>query len=103
MNPKNEPFDLYHLLRCDNFSVIEKLWRDDGRCGEDYTINGKPGQCDPTKEENEKGPCCSSGGWCGSSHNHCNCTTCVDYRQKQGDIYVYLGSQKFIGRLFHRI
>merc|ERR1719402_1222714 len=34
--------------------------------------NGKPGQCDPTANANEKGPCCSRGGWCGNTKAHCN-------------------------------
>lgn len=27
-------------------------------------------------------PCCSAGSWCGSSNGHCNCPTCVDFRQE---------------------
>jgi len=58
----------------------EKLWRDDGRCGQDYLLpSGKPGQCDPAANENEKGPCCSQHGWCGNTDEHCECSSCVNY------------------------
>merc|ERR1719153_71268 len=40
------------------------------------------GACDPDAWANEKGPCCSSWGWCGNSDGHCSCPTCVDYRGK---------------------
>ncbi|XP_066268804.1 uncharacterized protein [Branchiostoma lanceolatum] len=55
-----------------------KKWRSDLRCGSSYPAPGaNPGQCDP----NGASPCCSSGGWCGSSTAHCTCSLCVDYRQ----------------------
>eukprot|EP00928_Gymnodinium_smaydae_P026909 TRINITY_DN20979_c0_g1_i2.p1 TRINITY_DN20979_c0_g1~~TRINITY_DN20979_c0_g1_i2.p1 ORF type:complete len:318 (+),score=49.37 TRINITY_DN20979_c0_g1_i2:277-1230(+) len=34
------------------------------------------GSCDPRGGN----PCCSPGGWCGASPQHCGCTGCVDYR-----------------------
>ena len=74
-------------------------WRDDGRCGLKFPLpNGQPTQCDPNANFNEGelksietflvclpvGPCCSTGGWCGSSIYHC-CSwhrkKCVDYRE----------------------
>jgi len=33
--------------------------------------------CDPKGQF----PCCSSGGWCGMTPQHCTCKGCVDYRQ----------------------
>merc|ERR1712117_820497 len=45
--------------------------------------DGRPGQCDPTANANQKGPCCSSIGWCGNSHNHCECYGCIDFRQSE--------------------
>merc|ERR1712060_680 len=59
----------------------EKLWRDDGRCGVDFTVtlnDGRtiPGQCDPHAEATERGPCCSTEGWCWTN---CTCDGCVDY------------------------
>ena len=66
--------------------VIEpKSWRDDGRCGPKHLVNGKAGKCDPTADANEKGPCCSPGGWCGNSKDHCDCDECVNYKRK-GDL-----------------
>merc|ERR1719186_1241755 len=63
-----------------------KLWRDDGRCGFDSGTNknntlpnGELGQCDPTANGNEEGPCCSDLGWCGNSDAHCKCPTCVNF------------------------
>ncbi|XP_078589031.1 uncharacterized protein LOC144869531 isoform X2 [Branchiostoma floridae x Branchiostoma japonicum] len=52
-------------------------WRDDHRCGPSIpTEGGNPAQCNP------KGPtpCCSNGGWCGSTEAHCTCDGCKDYR-----------------------
>ena len=31
--------------------------------------------------DNEEGPCCSPGGWCGNSGAHCDCETCIDYSE----------------------
>jgi hypothetical protein len=60
--------------------TTQKAWRKDGRCGPNYRIyGGKPGQCDPKAQADEKGPCCSPKGWCGDSDKHCKCSSCVDY------------------------
>merc|ERR1712117_833020 len=57
-------------------------WRPDMRCGPQYPLpDGRPGQCDPTANENGKGPCCSSIFWCGNSDAHCKCSGCIDFRQ----------------------
>jgi len=67
---------------------VKDLVRKDGRCGPDFPINGKPGQCSPY---GNSGWCCSphawdyrgwfTGGWCGSSWAHCKCANCIDYRK----------------------
>jgi len=59
------------------------LVRNDGRCGPDFLMNGKPGQCSPYG----KGPCCSPyvsgrGGYCGKTSDHCKCANCIDYRKE---------------------
>eukprot|EP00058_Branchiostoma_floridae_P004415 XP_002589903.1 hypothetical protein BRAFLDRAFT_81970 [Branchiostoma floridae] len=56
-----------------------KAWRDDLRCGAGYPApNGQPAKCDP----DGKYPCCSPGKWCGKTTDHCDCSGCVDYREK---------------------
>jgi len=68
---------------------VKDLVRKDGRCGPDFPINGKPGQCSPYGNSDW---CCSphawdyhngwfTGGWCGSSWDHCKCANCIDYRK----------------------
>ncbi|XP_070575267.1 uncharacterized protein [Ptychodera flava] len=53
-----------------------KRWRDDLRCGASYTLSdGSPAECDPYGIF----PCCSSGGWCGKTYDHCSCSTCIRY------------------------
>merc|ERR1719290_548719 len=67
---------------CDCPTCIDysTAWRPDGRCGANFPApSGEPGQCDPEANANEKGPCCSSLGWCGNSAAHCDCPTCIDY------------------------
>merc|ERR1712013_277582 len=58
----------------------QSLWRDDGRCGEEFPLaDGSPGQCDPAGDGPRQGPCCSPKGFCGNTEKHCKCGTCVDY------------------------
>ena len=56
------------------------MWRNDGRCGDDYPLpNGTAAECDPDGEN----PCCSdtSNGWCGNTTEHsCSCPGCTDYK-----------------------
>ena len=84
----------------DSFLIISLAtvpWRNDGRCGKKHlNADGKPGECDPKKSANEKGPCCSSGGYCGNSKNHCKCSKCIDFRTKSGKKYGCLEIQIFI-------
>eukprot|EP00058_Branchiostoma_floridae_P001425 XP_002586913.1 hypothetical protein BRAFLDRAFT_105135 [Branchiostoma floridae] len=62
---------------CSGCIDYRSKWRSDSRCGSSYPAPGaNPGQCNP----NSGTPCCSSGGWCGSSSAHCTCSGCVDYR-----------------------
>ena len=75
-----------------------KRWRGDGHCGPNFPAPGAPdfGECDPTADANEKGPCCNpSSGWCGNirgkSWGHCppHCKHCIDYGpsgEKNNDI-----------------
>jgi len=69
---------------------VKDLVREDGRCGPDFpNRNGKPGQCSPY---GDSGWCCSphdwdyrgwyTGGWCGSTWDHCECADCIDYRKE---------------------
>ncbi|XP_078580012.1 uncharacterized protein LOC144864103 [Branchiostoma floridae x Branchiostoma japonicum] len=65
-----------------------KSWRDDFRCGQDYPAeDGHPALCDPYSAT----PCCSNGGWCGSTLDHCNCLGCVDYRSTLSDYVRFNG------------
>jgi len=69
-------------LLCLNFCSVQaqSLWREDGRCGEEFPLpDGSPGQCDPAGDGPRKGPCCSPKGFCGNTDKHCKCGTCVDY------------------------
>jgi len=57
-------------------------WRSDGRCGASNPLpNGQPAQCNP---KSTWGRCCSPGGWCGISADHCNCQGCIDYSKNGG-------------------
>ncbi|XP_078584975.1 uncharacterized protein LOC144867080 [Branchiostoma floridae x Branchiostoma japonicum] len=52
-------------------------WREDWKCGPgNAALGANPAQCDPTSST----PCCSPDGWCGASNDHCQCSTCWDYR-----------------------
>ena len=56
-------------------------WRTDSRCGTKYPAPGSVvGECRPWHD-----PCCSAGGWCGSSIGHCDCPQCKDYSASAGD------------------
>ncbi|XP_035687284.1 scavenger receptor class F member 1-like isoform X2 [Branchiostoma floridae] len=60
---------------CKDFRPVK--WRADHRCGTRFPAPGaNPGQCNPKSDW----PCCSSGGWCGSTPTHCTCDDCRDYR-----------------------
>jgi len=54
-------------------------WRADYKCGKNAPANadGSAAECNPFSDY----PCCSPGGWCGGSGDHCNCQGCTDYRQ----------------------
>ena len=63
---------------CVNYLV--KRWRNDGKCGENYTLSdGAAAQCNPDGEYS----CCGLDGECGNSPEHCYCFNCVDYRPKK--------------------
>ena len=54
--------------------------RNDLRCGDTHLVHGHPAVCAG------RNPCCSGGGWCGNTDDHCKCPTCIDYRHgKPGD------------------
>ncbi|XP_078581988.1 E-selectin-like [Branchiostoma floridae x Branchiostoma japonicum] len=58
-------------------NTAPKKWRDDARCGPSYPAeDGNPAECDPDSII----PCCSNADWCGNTANHCDCSTCIDYR-----------------------
>lgn len=70
---------------CIDFSLLyaarhpHKTWRDDGRCGANFPLeNGKPSECNPHADADQKGPCCRlDSGWCGNERGtewgHCDC------------------------------
>ncbi|XGW08162.1 hypothetical protein V3C99_010904 [Haemonchus contortus] len=48
-----------------------------GRCGPQIPpIDGTPATCNP---DDEKAHCCSNGGYCGNTKEHCECVGCVDF------------------------
>ena len=53
-----------------------------GRCGPGFPLaDGSPTTCDPDSADF----CCSPGGWCGHSWEHCSCDGCVNYRPDSED------------------
>jgi len=58
------------------------------------------GQCDPTgqnpKRQCPTGSCCSSGGWCGDSPDHCNCQGCVRFTEDFDEMPVYTQNVKTV-------
>jgi len=59
----------------------DRAWRDDLKCGATNPLpSGRAAQCNPDSDY----PCCSAGGWCGYTNDHCNCATCIDYRNDRG-------------------
>ena len=55
-----------------------KETRGDKRCGCEFPLpNGAPAKC----ESDGKFHCCSEWGFCGDTAEHCNCPTCIDYRE----------------------
>ncbi|XP_066297367.1 uncharacterized protein [Branchiostoma lanceolatum] len=81
--------------------VSPQKWREDRRCGQGYPAeDGSPAECDPDGIH----PCCSYVYWCGNTANHCDCHTCVDYRNTQsgqdcvvGDAASYRGTVSVTG------
>ncbi|KAI8499823.1 hypothetical protein Bbelb_221400 [Branchiostoma belcheri] len=71
-----------HMLRyfiCERSPNVKK-WRKDYRCGGRYTTaGGITAECNPDGHA----PCCSSHNWCGSTAAHCDCASCVDYRNTE--------------------
>ncbi|XP_066268834.1 uncharacterized protein [Branchiostoma lanceolatum] len=60
----------------DGKTCTRAKWRSDRRCGKSSPAPlANPGQCDPFGTT----PCCSSGGICGNSVDHCTCPDCKDY------------------------
>merc|ERR1739844_798563 len=54
-------------------------YRPDGRCGLANPLDdGTPAECDPNSEY----WCCSEHGFCGGTHEHCDCVGCIDFRSK---------------------
>jgi len=52
------------------------LYRKDLRCGKSFPIKGIPAQCNPDGQYH----CCSTGGRCGKTKDHCLCNGCIDYK-----------------------
>ncbi|CAI4224172.1 unnamed protein product [Auanema sp. JU1783] len=56
-----------------------------GRCGREVPpLNGKPPTCNP---DDITAHCCSNGGYCGSSKDHCECVGCVDFAKERNFEY----------------
>ncbi|XP_053207036.1 uncharacterized protein LOC128391212, partial [Panonychus citri] len=50
-----------------------------GRCGRKIEkLNGQYPICNPDDDNNH---CCSNGGYCGATPEHCTCSGCVDFRK----------------------
>ena len=60
--------------------VITDGVRSDGRCGSEVPLeDGSPAICDPDSPDF----CCSEYGYCGGTGDHCNCDTCVNYKEEE--------------------
>ena len=60
--------------------VITDGVRSDGRCGSEVPLeDGSPATCDPDSPDF----CCSEFGYCGGTEEHCNCDTCVNYKEEE--------------------
>ena len=60
--------------------VITDGVRSDGRCGSEVPLeDGSPAICDPDSPDF----CCSEYGHCGGSLEHCNCDTCINYKEEE--------------------
>ena len=89
----------------------QKMWRDDGRCGQMFKLpDGESSICDPNSMKDKVGPCCSRRGWCGNSDRHCKCNGCVDHRaghfnemivRKKGDAR-NLNKNRYLSKLSSR-
>ncbi|EYC14042.1 hypothetical protein Y032_0042g678 [Ancylostoma ceylanicum] len=56
-----------------------------GRCGRQAPpIDGVPPTCNP---DDENAHCCSNGGYCGNSKEHCECVGCVDFSKTRDFMY----------------
>ena len=54
--------------------------RSDGACGPELPLeDGSPSRCDPDSADF----CCSAYGYCGGTEEHCNCDTCVNYKEEE--------------------
>lgn len=52
-----------------------------GRCGRGVPpLNGMPPTCNP---DDPTAHCCSNGGYCGNSKEHCECQGCVDFAKQR--------------------
>lgn len=52
-----------------------------GRCGRGVPpLNGLPPTCNP---DDPTAHCCSNGGYCGNSKEHCECQGCVDFAKQR--------------------
>ncbi|KAE9413713.1 hypothetical protein Angca_009395, partial [Angiostrongylus cantonensis] len=73
-----------------------------GRCGRQAPpINGIPPICNP---DDPNAHCCSNGGYCGNSKEHCECVGCVDFSKtnnfqyKPIEWWTYDQSQENVGK-----
>ena len=63
--------------------VITDGVRSDGRCGSEVPLeDGSPATCDPDSPDF----CCSEYGYCGGTEEHCNCDTCVNYKEEEEEV-----------------
>lgn len=52
-----------------------------GRCGRDVPpLEGEAPTCNP---DDANAHCCSNGGYCGNSKEHCECNGCIDFAKQR--------------------
>ena len=70
--------------------VITRGVRSDAQCGPGFPLeDGSPARCDPDSPDF----CCSAGGWCGHTEDHCNCETCKNYNPSGGEQNIFSSQQ----------
>lgn len=78
--PDGEYFTGSTCASCPLGTYSESEMRSDTRCGPSNPLaDGSPGQCDGNNADRR---CCSPGGWCGKTKDHCECSGCTDFSKR---------------------